>query len=71
MIGSRLNTHPLGFSSSKDEHYHERGSFCVIEDPATGIELNIPNLPFRLLGQHETKIRFPGLPQASANDVGG
>ena len=53
----------------KDEHYHARGSFCVMEDPATGIELNMPNLPFRLLGPESTKIRFPGLPQASANDV--
>jgi formyl-CoA transferase len=53
----------------EDEHYRARGSFCVLEDPATGIELNIPNLPFRLLGQQATKIRFPGLPHASANDV--
>ncbi len=52
----------------QDAHYHERGSFIVMEDPATGIELTMPNLPFRL-GAQPTKFRFPGLPQGSANDV--
>ena len=52
----------------EDEHCRERGSFRVIEDPLTGIELEIPGVPFRLMGQ-PVKIRFPGLPQASANDV--
>ncbi len=51
----------------EDAHYRERGSFVTMEDPATGIELQMPNLPFRMLGQ-PTKFRFPGLPHGSAND---
>ncbi len=53
----------------EDEHYAERGSFYYCEDPATGIDLKMPNIPFRLLGEKSTKIRFPGLPQASANEI--
>ena len=52
----------------KDEHCRDRGSFRVIEDPSTGIELEMPDVPYRLMGQ-PVKIRFPGLPQASANEV--
>ena len=55
-------------SVDKDEHYRERESFCFIEDPATGIDLQMPDVPYRL-GNLPSKIRFPGLPQASANDV--
>ena len=55
-------------SIDKDEHYRERDSFCFIEDPATGIDLQMPDVPYRL-GNLPSKIRFPGLPQASANDV--
>jgi crotonobetainyl-CoA:carnitine CoA-transferase CaiB-like acyl-CoA transferase len=39
-----------------------------IEDPATGVLLKIPNLPLRMLGT-PGRIRFPGLPLGSANDV--
>ena len=52
----------------EDAHYRERGSFLVMEDPSSGIELEIPDVPFHLMGQ-PTRIRFPGLPQASANEV--
>ena len=53
----------------EDEHYHARGTFFEMEDPATGIELKMPGIPFRLMGPKQTKIRFPGLPQASANEA--
>ena len=52
----------------EDDHCRERDSFRVIEDPTTGIELKMPGVPFRMMG-HPVKIRFPGLPQASANHV--
>jgi formyl-CoA transferase len=52
----------------KDEHYNERGTFKVMEDPATGVELVLPDVPFRMMGQ-PAKIRFPGLPHGSANQV--
>ena len=52
----------------KDSHYRERGSFVVMEDPSTGIELEMPGVPYRLMGQ-PARVRFPGLPQASANEV--
>ncbi|WP_339671945.1 CoA transferase [Dasania marina] len=51
-----------------DEHIAARGSFVTMEDPATGIELKFPNVPFRLTAQ-PTRIRFPGLPHGSANDT--
>jgi crotonobetainyl-CoA:carnitine CoA-transferase CaiB-like acyl-CoA transferase len=52
----------------QDPHYQERQSVLDIEDPATGTPLKIPNVPFRL---HATpgRIRFPGLPLGSANEV--
>jgi crotonobetainyl-CoA:carnitine CoA-transferase CaiB-like acyl-CoA transferase len=40
----------------------------AIEDPATGQVLKIPNVPFRMLGT-PGRIRFPGLPLGSANEV--
>lgn len=51
-----------------DSHFEARGSFVTLEDPATGVELKIPNVPFRLKEQ-ATKVRFPGLPHGSANRV--
>lgn len=51
-----------------DAHCRERGSTVEIEDPATGRLLRIPNVPFRMLGT-PGRIRFPGLPLGSANDV--
>ena len=53
---------------SNDNHVAERGSFITMEDPATGIELTLPNVPFRLTGQ-PMRVRFPGLPHGSANDT--
>ncbi|MBI4965037.1 MAG: CoA transferase [Desulfomonile tiedjei] len=51
-----------------DLHYRERGSILEMEDPLTGRMLEMPNVPFRLLGS-PGRIRFPGLPLGSANDV--
>lgn len=53
---------------SKDDHYIKRESFIELEDPATKLTLKIPNLAFRLKDT-PGKIRFPGLPQGSANEV--
>lgn len=53
---------------ARDEHYKERQTVVEMEDPATGIMLKIPNVVFRLMGS-PGKIRFPGLPHGSANDV--
>ena len=53
---------------AEDHHIAERGSFITMEDPATGIELTLPNVPFRLASQ-PTRVRFPGLPHGSANDT--
>jgi formyl-CoA transferase len=52
----------------KDEHYRARGTFSVMEDPATGVELEMPGVPYRMMGQ-PSKIRFSGLPHGSANEV--
>lgn len=53
---------------AKNPHYNERGTLLAIEDPASGVTLKIPDIAYRMLGA-PGKIRFPGLPQASANDV--
>jgi crotonobetainyl-CoA:carnitine CoA-transferase CaiB-like acyl-CoA transferase len=53
---------------AENPHCRERGSMIAIEDPATGQELKIPNVPFRMLGS-PGRIRFPGLPLGSANEV--
>ena len=53
---------------AENPHCRERGSMIAIEDPVTGQELKIPNVPFRMLGT-PGRIRFPGLPLGSANDV--
>ena len=50
----------------EDEHCEVRGSFALIRDPVSGIDLKIPNVPYRMMGQ-PGKIRFPGLPHGSAN----
>lgn len=51
-----------------DTHYQERKSLVEIEDPLTGIMLKIPDVTFRMMGR-PGKIRFPGLPHGSANEV--
>jgi crotonobetainyl-CoA:carnitine CoA-transferase CaiB-like acyl-CoA transferase len=53
---------------AENVHFRERGSMVELEDPLTGQLLKIPNVPFRLLGT-PGRIRFPGLPLGSANDV--
>jgi crotonobetainyl-CoA:carnitine CoA-transferase CaiB-like acyl-CoA transferase len=52
----------------EDIHYKARASFIEMIDPATGVHLKMPNLPFRLSGA-PGKVRFPGLPQGAANEV--
>ncbi|MBN2570147.1 MAG: CoA transferase, partial [Deltaproteobacteria bacterium] len=53
---------------AQDGHYKERKTVIEMEDPATGIMLKIPDVPFRMMGS-PGKIRFPGLPHGSANEV--
>ncbi len=53
---------------AEDIHYNERQSFIEMEDPATGVTIKMPNQPFRFLGT-PGKVRFPGLPLGSANEV--
>jgi crotonobetainyl-CoA:carnitine CoA-transferase CaiB-like acyl-CoA transferase len=53
---------------AQDVQYKERGTIIEIEDPVTGIMLKMPDVAFRMLGR-PGKIRFPGLPHGSANEV--
>lgn len=53
---------------AQDEHYRERKTIIDMEDPATGLMLKMPDVTFRMLGR-PGKIRFPGLPHGSANEV--
>lgn len=53
---------------AEDIHYRERQSFIEMQDPATGITMKMPNLPFRFLAT-PGRVRFPGLPLGSANEV--
>lgn len=53
---------------AEDSHYQKRGSIIEIEDPATGVLLKMPNVAFKMLAT-PGKIRFPGLPLGSANEV--
>ena len=53
---------------AEDSHYKERGSLVDIEDPATGINLKIPDVPFQMMAT-PGGVRFPGLPHGSANSV--
>ncbi len=53
---------------AENPHYRERQSVLDITDPATGISLKLPNVPFRLQAT-PGRIRFPGLPLGAANDV--
>jgi len=39
-----------------------------MEDPVTGIMIKLPDVTFRMTGR-PGKIRFPGLPHGSANEV--
>jgi formyl-CoA transferase len=53
---------------AEDAHYKARQSFIEMEDPATGVNFKMPNLPFRFLST-PGKVRFPGLPHGAANEV--
>lgn len=46
---------------AEDEHYWERKTIIEMEDPVTGITLEIPDVTFRIM-DCPGKIRFPGLP---------
>ena len=51
-----------------DPHVEERGSIASVYDPASGKTIALPEIPIRLL-RTPGKIRFPGLPMGSANEV--
>jgi len=53
---------------AEDLHYRERGSMVDLEDPLTERMLRLPNVAFKLFNT-PGRIRFPGLPLGSANDV--
>jgi hypothetical protein len=44
-----------------------------VTDPVSGVELKMPGVPFRMGDDSESnkksKLRFPGLPMGSANQV--
>jgi len=51
-----------------DPHVQERGTIASVLDPASGKKISFPDIPMRLL-QSPGRIRFPGLPMGSANEV--
>jgi len=53
---------------AENPHYIERGTLVEINDPSTGATLKMPEIAYRMLAT-PGKIRFPGLPHASANEV--
>ena len=57
----------------EDPHYEARGSIIRVTDPVSGVELKMPGVPFRMGNDSEankkSKLRFPGLPMGSANQV--
>lgn len=53
---------------AQDPHYRERKTIIEMEDPVTGIMIKLPDVTFRMTGR-PGKIRFPGLPHGSANEV--
>lgn len=53
---------------ANDPHVKERGSIAAVYDPASGKTFSLPEIPIRLL-RTPGRIRFPGLPMASANEV--
>jgi formyl-CoA transferase len=57
----------------EDPHFEARGSIIRVTDPSSGIELKMPDVPFRMKDNSATnkksKLRFPGLPMGSANQV--
>lgn len=53
---------------AKDPHIQARGSIASVFDPVTGRTISFPEISIRLL-KTPGKIRFPGLPMGSANEV--
>jgi formyl-CoA transferase len=53
---------------AEDHHVRERKTLLDIDDPATGKDLRMPDVPIRLL-ESPGEIRFPGLPMGAANEV--
>ena len=57
----------------EDPHYEARGSIIRVTDPVSGVELKMPDVPFRMSDNSDlnkkSKLRFPGLPMGSANQV--
>jgi len=53
---------------AKDEHYLARESIITAQEPVTGKNAQMPNVPFRMSGS-PSKLRFPGLPMGSGNEV--
>ena len=53
---------------ARDIHYRNRESFVQVEDPVKKTNLKMPNIPFRIIN-YPDKIRFPGIPHGSANEV--
>ena len=53
---------------ANDPHVKERGSIAAVFDPDSERAISFPEIPIRLL-QNPGKIRFPGLPVGSANEV--
>jgi crotonobetainyl-CoA:carnitine CoA-transferase CaiB-like acyl-CoA transferase len=57
----------------EDPHYEARGSIIRVTDPVSGVELKMPDVPFRMGDNSEankkSRLRFPGLPMGSANQV--
>jgi crotonobetainyl-CoA:carnitine CoA-transferase CaiB-like acyl-CoA transferase len=57
----------------EDPHFEARASIIRVTDPSSGVELKMPDVPFRMKDNSATnkksKLRFPGLPMGSANQV--
>ncbi len=53
---------------ANDEHYQARESLLTMKDPVTGIDAQMPNVPFRM-SKSSNKVRFPGLPMGAGNEV--
>lgn len=53
---------------AEDPHVRERHTLVDLNDPVTGKVLRVPDVAMRISGT-PGQIRFPGLPQESANDA--
>ena len=53
---------------AKDEHYIARESIMTVQEPITGKNAQMPNVPFRM-SESPSNLRFPGLPVGAGNEV--